>query len=208
MELSVWLAFVAASAVVLISPGPTVFHIMSLALRNGRKTAVHAPLGVALGDLIAIILAAIGLGILLKTSLFFFTLLKLFGGVYLVCLGFKAVTNTFGPGYGNRQSGGGGKLSSFVNSALITVSNPKSIVFFVAFVPLFINESDAYISQAVVIVSTFVALGFVNAMMYSVVVSYLKDTFLSQGMARTMDRIAGGLLAAFGIGLPAYNRSR
>lgn len=208
MEFSVWLAFVVASTIVLISPGSTTFYPISLALRDGRKNALYASLGVALGDLVAITLAVIGLGILLTTSLFFFTLLKVIGGLYLVYLGFKTIRNASRVGREYDQSKNSERLESFLKSALITVLNPKSIMFFVAFVPLFIDESSSYSAQAFIIVSTFVALGFLNAMIYSFLVSYLKDVFLNGKVIVILNRIVGGVIVIFGLGLLAYNRSQ
>ena len=89
MDFSVWMAFATASIVILISPGPTIFYVMSLALKNGMQNAVYASLGVALGDLIAISLAMTGLGILLSSSLILFSILKMICGGYRINLTFK-----------------------------------------------------------------------------------------------------------------------
>ena len=93
MDSGVWLAFVSASIVVLIIPGPTIFFIISLALKNGKKNALSASLGVALGDLVAISLALVGVGVLMSMSLLFFTLLKIVGSFYLIYLGYTVIKN-------------------------------------------------------------------------------------------------------------------
>ena len=208
MDLSVWFAFVVASAILLITPGPTTFYIISLALRDGGKNTVLASMGVALGDLIAISLAVLGLGILLKTSIFFFTILKVVGGMYIVYLGLKTVTNSSKLSFKTSQSDTNERLKSFLKPMLITVLNPKSIVFFIAFVPLFIEEEKSYIVQAIVIIPTFVTLGFLNAMMYSILVGYLKKTILKEKIVRNLHRLTGGILITFGLGLLAYDQTK
>ena len=91
---------------------------------------------------------------------------------------------------------------------LITLLNPKSILFFIAFIPLFINEDRSYISQVSIIIPTFVSLGFINALIYFLTVSFLKDNFLSHKLLRRIEKVAGGLLIAFGVILLGYNKDQ
>ena len=175
MDIGVWLAFVSASIVVLIIPGPTIFFIISLALKNGKKNALSASLGVAIGDLVAISLAMVGVGVLMSLSLLFFTLLKIVGSFYLIYLGYMVIKNPAKNKYDYIHSDDSEKLRSFFKAMLITLLNPKSILFFIAFIPLFINEDRSYISQVSIIIPTFVSLGFINALIYFLTVSFLKD---------------------------------
>ncbi|OPZ69289.1 MAG: Aldose 1-epimerase [Firmicutes bacterium ADurb.Bin467] len=89
MSLEVWLAFVAASAVLLVIPGPTILLVVSYALGRGMRVAAPVATGVALGDLTAMTLSMLGVGALLATSATLFTVLKLIGAAYLVWLGVK-----------------------------------------------------------------------------------------------------------------------
>src|SRR5206468_994814 len=84
-----WLAFVAASAVLLAIPGPTVLLVISYALGHGRKPAAAIVAGVALGDLTAMTASMLGLGAVLATSALVFTGLRWLGGAYLIYLGIK-----------------------------------------------------------------------------------------------------------------------
>ena len=208
MDSGVWLAFVSASIVVLIIPGPTIFFIISLALKNGKKNALSASLGVALGDLVAISLALVGVGVLMSMSLLFFTLLKIVGSFYLIYLGYTVIKNKAKNKYDYIHSDDSENLRSFFKVMLITLLNPKSILFFIAFIPLFINEDRSYISQVSIIIPTFVALGFINALVYFFTVSFLKDNFLSDKLLGRIDKIAGGLLIAFGATLLGYNKDQ
>ena len=89
MAWELWLAFVAASAVVLLIPGPTVLLVVSYALGQGRRSALATVAGVTLGDLTAVTLAMVGLGALLAASSELFTALRWVGAVYLIYLGIR-----------------------------------------------------------------------------------------------------------------------
>ena len=89
MSLDHWLAFVAAAAVLLVIPGPTVLLVVSYALGHGRKPAAAIVAGVALGDLTAMTASMLGLGAILAASAAIFTALRWFGGAYLVYLGIR-----------------------------------------------------------------------------------------------------------------------
>ena len=89
MSFEAWLAFAAASTVLLVIPGPTVLLVVSYALGQGWRTALPMAVGVALGDFTAMTLSMLGLGALLATSATLFTALKWLGAAYLVYLGLK-----------------------------------------------------------------------------------------------------------------------
>src|SRR5215510_11672856 len=89
MAVETWLAFVGASVVLLIIPGPTVLLVVSYALGQGWRTALPMAVGVALGDFTAMTLSMLGVGALLATSAALFTALKWIGACYLVWLGIK-----------------------------------------------------------------------------------------------------------------------
>src|SRR5471032_3334739 len=108
MTLSLWAAFVAASSILLVIPGPTVLLVVSYALGQGWRTALPMAIGVALGDFTAMTLSMLGLGALLAASATLFTVLKWIGAVYLVYLGIKLWR---APVAAMGQDGGGGETS-------------------------------------------------------------------------------------------------
>ncbi|MFT5639132.1 MAG: threonine/homoserine/homoserine lactone efflux protein, partial [Paracoccaceae bacterium] len=87
MTIELWLAFVAASSIVFLVPGPTILVVLSYALSQGRRVAVASALGVATGDLITMTTSLIGLGALVATSASLFGVLKWIGAGYLIYLG-------------------------------------------------------------------------------------------------------------------------
>jgi threonine/homoserine/homoserine lactone efflux protein len=100
MDLTLWLAFVAASGALLLIPGPTLLLILSYAITQGRKVALATAAGVAFGDLIAMTASLIGLGALVATSALAFTILKWLGALYLLSLGIKMFRNAPSEGAG------------------------------------------------------------------------------------------------------------
>ncbi|MEZ5863113.1 MAG: LysE family translocator [Geminicoccaceae bacterium] len=89
MAFEIWLAFAAASAVLLAIPGPTIMLVVAYALGQGKRAAAATVAGVALGDFTAMTASLLGLGVLLATSATLFTILKLVGAAYLVYLGVR-----------------------------------------------------------------------------------------------------------------------
>ncbi|HEY4065299.1 MAG TPA: LysE family transporter, partial [Burkholderiaceae bacterium] len=89
MPIELWLAFVAASAILLVIPGPTILTVISYSMAHGRRANVPLVAAVALGDSTALVVSLLGLGALLAASAFWFTAVKWVGGVYLLWLGVK-----------------------------------------------------------------------------------------------------------------------
>ena len=89
MPVELWLAFVAASAVLLIIPGPTILTVISYSMSHGRRANVPLVAAVALGDSTALVVSLLGLGALLAASAFWFTVVKWAGGLYLLYLVIK-----------------------------------------------------------------------------------------------------------------------
>ena len=89
MSIELWLAFVGASVILLILPGPTILTVISYSVARGRRANLPLVAAVALGDSTALVLSLLGLGALLATSALWFTLVKWAGGLYLIALGIR-----------------------------------------------------------------------------------------------------------------------
>ncbi|HEX2527564.1 MAG TPA: LysE family translocator [Geminicoccus sp.] len=205
MGLSVWLAFVATAIGILVIPGPTISLVMSYALSQGSRAAAAIVAGVALGDLTAMSLSLVGLGALLATSATLFTALKWIGATYLVYLGIKLwrapleaadTTATTVPA-----------KVMFGHAWLVTALNPKSIVFFVAFVPQFIDPHRPYLPQALILIATFVVLAAANAGAYALVASRLKSAIRRPSVQRWVNRTGGTVLVGAGVAAVAWKRT-
>ena len=205
MELSVWLAFVITAIGILVIPGPTISLVMSYALSQGRTAAVAIVAGVALGDLTAMSLSLLGLGALLAASASLFTALKWIGAAYLVYLGVKLWRSPVETTEASAATVPARVM--FGHAWLVTSLNPKSIVFFVAFVPQFIDPARPYLTQALVLIATFVVLAALNAGAYALVASGLRTTIRRPSVQRWVNRTGGSVLIGAGIAAVAWKRA-
>jgi len=198
MSLDHWLAFAAASAILLVIPGPTILLVISYALGHGRKPAAAIVAGVALGDLTAMTASMLGLGAILLASVSIFTVLRWFGGGYLIYLGIKlwrAPVQTDVAG----ETPSASPLRMFGHSYTVTALNPKSIIFFVAFVPQFLDVSTPLWPQVAVLEATFVTLAALNATMFALLASTARQSLKQPRVQRAVNRTGGSLLVGAGI---------
>jgi threonine/homoserine/homoserine lactone efflux protein len=208
MNFETWIAFTAASTALLLIPGPTVLLVLSYAISQGRSVALATVAGVALGDLIAMSISLAGLGALLLTSSMLFTALKLLGAAYLIYLGVKLFR-----GASKATLGDIGKvaptsaLSVFGHATAVTAMNPKSIVFFIAFVPQFITPKTALFPQFAILISTFVGLAAINAIAYALLADRLRHKIARPTVLAMISRLGGGVLIAMGIATATFRRS-
>ena len=204
MSLEIWIAFVLASSVLLAIPGPTVLLVVSAALGRGRATGWATVPGVALGDFTAMTVSLVGAGAVLAASATLFTALKLAGAAYLVWLGlrlWRAPAQLSGKG-ADRPPRDGWRM--FRAAYVVTALNPKSIVFFVAFVPQFLDAGAPLLPQAAILVATFVALAAVNTALWALTAGEMRR-LARPGMMRLMQRAGGTLLIGAGL-LTAMSR--
>ena len=198
MTLATWFAFALASTVLLLIPGPTVLLVVSYALTQGRKVAIATAAGVALGDFTAMTLSLAGLGALLVASATLFTALKWIGAAYLVYLGIRLwrappVLPEVTPEPGDHAA-----RSIFGHAFVVTALNPKSIAFFVAFVPQFIAHHVPLLPQLVVMEATFVGFAAVNALAYALAADRLRRSIRRPRVLKWMNRAGASCLVAMG----------
>lgn len=202
MSIHVWLAFVAASVVLLLIPGPTVLLVIGDALSNRRHQAWGTVLGVGLGDAMAMTLSLAGAGALLRASATAFTVMKTIGGLYLICLGIKSILAAHqgaGEPKENRMiSVSPSALRRFGRAWTVTVLNPKSILFFIAFVPQFLSGGSSFALQAMILLVTFVLLAMLNASLYMSLAGLLGAKLKDASMQRRVGYAGGGTLIAAG----------
>ena len=199
MTLELWLAFVAASAIVLIIPGPTILTVISYSVTHGKRANVALVAGVALGDSTALVASLVGLGALLAASATWFTVVKWIGGLYLLYLGVKLLRS----GVALPEPGAAPPIQSmwrlFANTYAVTALNPKSVVFFVAFLPHFIDASADVTRQLWIVAVTFVVLASINAALYAVFASAARRLLVSPAAQRRFNVVGGSLLSAAGL---------
>lgn len=198
MDLVTWIGFVAASTALLVIPGPTTLLVMSYAMGRGWRSAVPTAVGVALGDLTAMVLSMLGVGAILAASATLFTLLKWIGAAYLIWLGISLWRAGNKPEPRSAPTPGTSR-GMLAKAWLVTVLNPKSIVFFVAFLPQFIDPAVAFAGQMAILVPTFVCLAFANALGYAALGARAHRAITSPRALRRLHRLGGGALIGAGV---------
>ena len=199
MPIELWFAFVIASAVLLVIPGPTILTVISYSMAHGRRANVPLVAAVALGDSTALVLSLLGLGALLATSAFWFTVVKGIGGLYLLYLGVKLLRAGISSTDLTAPAVPGPRWRLFANTYLVTALNPKSIVFFVAFLPQFISPNASVARQLWVLAVTFVAMATINATLYAVFAASVRRLLSLPQVQRRFNIAGGSLLSAAGL---------
>ena len=198
MPLENWLAYIFVTATFLLIPGPTILLVISYSLIRGRQAVFALLLGVGLGDIVAMILSFIGVGLMLQTVAIAFQFLKWIGAAYLIWLGIRMW----------RSASESMELSAITdnkvwhaimaNAFVITALNPKSIVFFLAFLPQFIDSEKSFITQSLILGSTFLGLALLSVLLYSLLSSLVGQHMRLPLIHRWTNRIGGILLIGAG----------
>jgi threonine/homoserine/homoserine lactone efflux protein len=204
MELHVYVAFVIATAIMIALPGPsvilTVAHSISFGWKHGIVTVAGATVGVA----VQLTVAAIGLTSLLTVVAGAFEWLRWTGAVYLIYLGIKQWRSAKDPLEVDTKSVS--KKNLFFQGLVVTIPNPKSLIFIAAFLPQFINTANPIGVQFAVIVPTFLIITFTVTSVWALVAGKGSEFLRSQRAFQSVSRAAGGLMIAAGMGLAAARR--
>lgn len=172
-ELPLLMGFVGASLVLALTPGPAVVYIIARTLAQGRACGLASVLGVALGNLCNAVGAAVGLAALFAVSAFAFTVVKWAGAAYLIYLGVRLwraapldVANAPQP---PRQSA----RRVFRDGIVVAALNPKTALFFAAFLPQFIDATGSPLAQTLALGGVFVCVAGCTDLMYVMAASLI-----------------------------------
>jgi threonine/homoserine/homoserine lactone efflux protein len=176
MSFEHWLAFAAASAVMLAIPGPTILLVISYALGHGRRTAGATVAGVALGDFTAMTASMLGLGALLATSATIFTVLKWVGAAYLIWLGIKLWRAPVSVGAEGEAPAEEKPFRIFAHAYVVTA-----------------------LPQMVIFEMTFLVLATLNAFSYALLASAARKTIRKPSVQKVVNRTGGTLLIGAGL---------
>ena len=198
MDLHLWLAFVAASLVMGLAPGPAVTSIVGYALSSGRATALASVAGMAVGNFIAMSLSLGGVGAILSASALAFSVLKWTGAAYLIGLGIVTVLRSRHASREMTQRTVIAPRTAFASNVALGTFHPKTIVFFVAFVPQFIDSRADYRIQALILIATFVLVVALTDTLYALAASGAARLLRRPSAAVWMKRAGGGVLIAAG----------
>ena len=199
------LAFVGASLVLALTPGPAVVYIVARTLAQGRASGIASVLGVALGNLANAVGAALGLAALFAVSSAAFTLVKWAGAAYLVYLGIKLWRAAPAPADAQLRPARQPLQRLFRDGFVVALLNPKTTLFFAAFLPQFLDAHGSLLVQTLALGVVFCAIAACTDISYVLAASLVgprltratKHAVWGQRMAGT-SFIGLGLLTAFG----------
>lgn len=191
MPLELWLSFCLASLLIIVSPGPAVALLVTTGINRGRRAALAMLPGFFLGDLLAMTLSFAGVGALLMASAELFQLFKWLGAAYLLYLGIK-MWREAGRLVDLQPTGTDIRVGT-AKAFLVTALNPKSLAFFMAFMPQFVTPSQPLLPQLAILFSTFLVIGVLSDLAFT----FLATTggrMLSARFRRILHRAGAGSL--------------
>jgi threonine/homoserine/homoserine lactone efflux protein len=199
-DAATFLLFALACLAFLAIPGPSVFYIVTRSLSQGRRAGVTSMLGVQAGGLVHVVAAAFGVSAIIASSATAFTIVKYAGAAYLVFLGLrKLLTRDDEPLDLALAPASGRRL--FWQGAVVNILNPKTALFFLAFLPQFVDPSAGAVAPQMLVLGTLlVGLGVVSDGTYALVAAgagrRLRETAAAR---RRLERLSGGVFVSLGV---------
>lgn len=192
--------FAVAAAALVFTPGPNTLYVVARSVEQGRTAGIVSALGVELGTMVHVGAAAFGLSALLVSSALVFGVVKYAGAAYLVYLGIKTLVARAEPAAAATVEGRSLRRA-FSQAVVVNLLNPKSAIFFFAFLPQFVDASrGAAAAQILVLGAVVVVLGFASGSFYSFVAGSA-GAFLRGNvrLLRAQRYFAGGVYLALGL---------
>jgi len=203
MSLSVYIAFLLATLVVVVVPGPTNTLIMANSVRHGRRAGLLNVAGTQVGLAMTVGLVLLGLTSLIAAMGAWFDWVRLAGAAYLIWLGWKLLTDSGAHDAAAPRIPRGGFL---VQGMAVELSNPKTLLFFGAFFPQFMDMHRNHIVQVLIMGATAMAVAAISDSAYALLAARTVK-LLTAKRARLMSQVCGSVLIGGGVWL-AFSRSR
>ena len=192
--------FVIAALVLLLTPGPAVLYIVTRSIDQGRRAGLVSVAGVHVGTLAHIFAAAVGISALLAASATAFSIVKYLGAAYLIYIGVRrlldrrALTST-GPGEPKHLR------RAFLDGVIVNVLNPKTGLFFLAFLPQFVTVSRGHVGEQIVWLGVvFVLLGMITDSLYALTAGSAARWLRGKPGFLSSERwVSGGLYIGLGV---------
>ncbi|SDZ34476.1 LysE family translocator [Herbiconiux ginsengi] len=190
-----WLAYALAALVIILIPGPSVLFVIGRSLAFGRRGGLLSVLGNALGALPQVVAVAVGVGVIVAQSIVAFTIVKLVGAAYLVYLGVQAIRH--------RNVVAGEQAGTTVRSSwrlvaegfVVGLTNPKTIVFFVAVLPQFVDYSAGSVPlQMLLLGLTSIMIGLVCDSGWALSAGFARNWFAKSPKRMSRMRGTGGVM--------------
>jgi threonine/homoserine/homoserine lactone efflux protein len=198
--------FCLASVALAVVPGPAVTYIVMHSVDKGRRAGLASAAGVASGGLVHVAAATVGLSALIASSATAFTVVKLVGAAYLIVVGVRRIAGrdeteqVQAPTVPMRRI--------YRQGVIVNVFNPKTALFFLAFLPQFVDRDASIPPQVAVLGLTFAAIAFASDCLYALLADLLAGRLRRSGRgARARRFLSGGIFVALGVTAAAAHRS-
>ncbi|MFT4171005.1 MAG: homoserine/homoserine lactone efflux protein [Rhodocyclaceae bacterium] len=206
MSLHTWLAFVVASWLIALSPGPGAISCMAAGLRYGYRRAAWNIVGLEFGVVLLVLIVAAGLGAILATSAIAFDIVKWLGAGYLMWLGVQQWRARPEP-MADAQAPDSSRRLLLARGFLVNASNPKGILFMLAVLPQFIDPAAPQWRQYAICAATLVVTDVIVMSGYTLLASRVLRALRDGRHARAINRLFGGLFVGAGILLASFRRT-
>jgi threonine/homoserine/homoserine lactone efflux protein len=198
---SQWLVFVVASLVLLVTPGPAVLYVVTRSLDQGRRAGLASVAGIGIGTLVHVTAATLGLSAVLTSSAVAFGAVKWVGAAYLVWIGVRRMLTPDDAGPRTpllRQ----GMATVFRQGILVNLLNPKTALFFLAFLPQFVNPAHPVAPQVLALGLTFTAFGVTSDAAFALLAGSVRRAWLGgrgRVVLRSQRYLVGAVFVALGV---------
>ena len=198
--------FCLASAALAVVPGPAVTYIVMHSVDKGRRAGLASAAGVASGGLVHVAAATVGLSALIASSATAFTVVKLVGAVYLIVVGIRRIA---GRDDSEQVQAPPAPMSRiYRQGVVVNVFNPKTALFFLAFLPQFVDRGASIPPQVALLGLTFAAIAFASDCLYALLADLLAGRIRRSGRgARARRYLSGSIFVALGVTAAAAHRS-
>jgi len=193
--------FALAALAILAVPGPAVIYIVTRSIHQGRAAGIASVLGIHAGTLVHLTAATVGLSAILASSATAFTVVKLLGALYLIVIGIRTLLGRADPDDTDPQRPPRRKRRDFAEGVVVNILNPKTALFFLAFLPQFVDPNGYHAWEQILVLGlTFMLLGLITDSMWAMAAGTAGETLRkSRRWAQTQRYVSGSVFLGLGV---------
>jgi homoserine/homoserine lactone efflux protein len=207
MDLKVWLAYLLATVILSVTPGPGVFSSISSGLNHGLRLGLWNAVGMQVANMVYVGVVALGLGALLLASETLFTVVKWLGVAYLIYLGVATWRTPPAAFEQDREDHARSAREVFSRGFLVNITNPKGIIFFAAIFPQFVDIARPQLAQYLILGATTFVTDLAIMMAYTALAAKVFRAMSEPAHLRWVNRGLGSLFVAAGVALAGWRRA-
>lgn len=207
MDSTIWITFFLSSLLLALSPGAGAINSMSITIKYGLQKSLIANFGLQVGNIINITFVGAGIGTLLVQSEVLFSALKWIGAFYLIYLGIKKLRESPHNNSLQQKQPDISSKTLIIQSIIVNVTNPKSIVFLVALLPQFISADKPYLEQILILAGTLVLLDSFVMLGYSFLAGKIIVRLKNERYMRLLNRLFGSMFISAGAVIAVSSQS-